>query len=208
MFTQNLRSKAHRLVGNQRPIGEHVKGQLVVVSNLAYTRVVHSDIDSLNRRINGINRYHAYGKILTLVPVSTDITASFGNSQLHVKLGILAAQMCDHQIRIQNFNVLISLNIGSMYNALSLIFDVRSLGFIRLTVIFDRKTLDIHNDLRHIFLDAGNRAEFMQHTLNLNLAHRRPGQGGKHNSSQRIAERNAVASFQRLNHKLSILLVF
>ena len=95
-----------------------------------------------------------------------------------------------------------------MYNSLSLILNVCGLCLIRLTVILDGKALDVHDDLRHVLLDSGNGTEFMQHTLNLDLAYRCSRQGGKHNSSQGVAKRDAIASFQRLNHKLSILLVF
>ena len=49
------------------------------------------------------------------------ISSALGDCQLHVKLAVLAtAQMSDDKIRIQNFDILISLNIGSVYH-LSLI---------------------------------------------------------------------------------------
>ena len=142
------------------------------------------------------------------VLIGTDIAAALGNGKLHVQLCILAVQRGDHQIRIQNLDILISLNIGSMYDTLPFVLDIRRLGLIGLAVVPDGKALDVHDDFRHVFLDAGYGAELMQHAFDLDLTYCCSGQGGKHDSPQRVAQRDAVASFQRFDHEFAVLLVF
>ena len=64
--------------------------------------------------------------------------------------------------------------------------------------------LYIQNDLRHVFLDAGNRGELVLHTRDLDRGRGCAGQGGKKNPAQRVAEGGAVTSFQRLDDVFAV----
>ena len=142
------------------------------------------------------------------VLIGAYIATALGDGQLDVELGILAAECGNYQIRVQNLDILVCLNVRSMYDSFAFVFNVCSLGFIGLAAVLDGEALDVHDDLRHIFLDAGHTAELMQHAFNLDLAHRGAGQRGKHDSAQRIAKGDTVASFQGLYCESAILLVF
>ena len=51
--------------------------------------------------------------------------------------------MSDDKIRIQNFDILISLNIGSVYHAFALKLNVCGFRLVGLAAVLDCKTLDI-----------------------------------------------------------------
>ena len=78
--------------------------------------------------------------------------------------------MSDDKIRIQNFDILISLNIGSVYHAFALKLNVCGLRLIGLAAVLDCKTLDIHDDLRYIFFNPWDGTELMQNSVDFHLA--------------------------------------
>ena len=184
MFAEHLCRQTDSLVRHESAVRVHVQRQLIVVRNLTYTGILHGNIDSLHRCIDGINRDHPNRQIISLILISAHIAPTSCNSQLHVKLCILTAQGSNHQIGIQNLDILIYLDIGSPHNTLALVLNVSGFHLVRIAVILDGKALNVHNDLRHVFLHAGNRTKLMEDTLDLNLTYRHSWQGRQHNPSK------------------------
>ena len=171
MLAEYLRSQTDSLIGSQCAVRINIQGQLIIVCHLTDTGILYCHIYSLNGSVNGINSDNTDRKIIALVLVSTYISSALGDCQLHVKLAVLAtAQMSDDKIRIQNFDILISLNIGSVYHAFALKLNVCGFRLVGLAAVLDCKTLDIHDDLSYIFLHAGNGTELVQHAFDFHLA--------------------------------------
>ena len=105
--------------------------------------------------------------------IGTDVSSAIRDGQLHVKLGVRASvQMRDLQLRINNLNVGIHLNVSSRHNALALKLDISDLRVICGAVVADGEILDVHNDLGHILFHTRNRTEFVQNSVDFYLAYR------------------------------------
>src|SRR5699024_9654121 len=63
------------------------------------------------------------------------------------------------------------------------------------------ETLEVEYDLRNVFLYAGDDAELVAHSADLDTDYRRAGKSAEKHSPQAVAERDAVPSFQRLRHE-------
>ena len=170
MLAENFGRKADRLIGRDGTIGGNIQCKLVIVCLLSDTSILHGYVDSLYRRVDGIDRDDTNLGVGCFVLVGADITSSFCDGQLNEQLGVHAAQCGNHKVRIHDLDVLIHLNIGSAHDPFSLTFNISSLGLVGLTGITDCKALDIHDDFRHIFLNTGNGTEFVLYTVDLDLA--------------------------------------
>ena len=60
--------------------------------------------------------------------------------------------------------------------------------------------LDVQHDVRHVFPNAGNAAELVQHAVDLHRGNGGALQRGQQDAANRIAQRHAEAAFQRLGH--------
>ena len=170
MLAEDLGGKTDRLIGRDGTIGSNIQCKLVKVCLLSDTGILYSDVDSLYRCVDGVDRDDTDFGVGRFVLVGADITSSFCDGQLNEQLGILAAQCSDHKIRIHDLDVLIHLNIGSAHDSFSLTFNISSFRLIGLTDIADGKALDVHDDFRHVFLNTGNGAELVLYAVNLDLA--------------------------------------
>ncbi len=61
-----------------------------------------------------------------------------------------------------------------------------------------RDLLDVEHDVGDILANAGQRREFVQHVLDLDRGHRRTLQRREQHATQRVAERQAEATLERL----------
>ena len=181
MLAEYLCRQTDCLVRYKRSICKYVKRQLIIIRNLTHTGILDGNVDSLHGCVNGIDCDNTNRKILRLVFIRTYIAPASGNGQFHVKLCILTAQSRDHQIGIQNLNILIHLNVGSSHNALALILDVSGFHLVCIAVVLDGKALDVHDDLSHILFYSGNGTELVEDAFDLNLTYRHAGQGRQHN---------------------------
>ncbi len=105
-------------------------------------------------------------------------------------------------LRIENFNIGIALNVAG--NDIPFSFNVNDdgfgTGFKQLCV----DTFHIQNDFGHVFLNTGNRGNFMEHSVDFYVGNRYTGEGTEKNSSQRISQRNTETSFQRFDFKTTV----
>ena len=69
------------------------------------------------------------------------------------------------------------------------------------------KVLDVQDDLRHIFLHAGDSGKLMLDAGDLDGGHGRAGQGAEQHPPQGVAKGGAVAPLQRFHDEFPIALV-
>ena len=208
MLAEYFGRQAHCLVGIQSTFCIYIQRQLVKVSDLTHTGILHCQVYTLNRRIDGVYRNHTDGHVFCLAFVRADIAASLCNRQLHIQLAVRSAVQCGNDlIRIHDLDILIYLDIGSSHNALTLEFNVSDFCLIGLAVVADCKALQIHDDLGNVFFHTGNRAEFMENSLDFHLADSRTRQRGEHDSSQGVAQSRSIASFQRFYNKSAVFFI-
>ena len=72
----------------------------------------------------------------------------------------------------------------------------------------ERQFLEVENQLRDIFLHAGNRRKLMLNALDTDARRRHAGQAVQQHATQGIAQSLAEAALQRFHHKASELVVF
>ena len=171
MLAQYLCSKADSLIRNQGSVCIHIKCQLVIVSYLTNTGILHCHVYTLNGCIDRIDRNHSDGKIRILILICAHVASALRNRQLHVQLAVCAAvQMSDYKLRVQNLDVGICLNISCCDYALAIELDVGDFRFVAVACIPNGQILDVHDDLSYVFLYSRNGTELMQNAFDLHLA--------------------------------------
>ena len=119
----------------------------------------------------------------------------------HVE-GSIGTQRANVLVGIEDLDLAVCLNIAGRDFALAGCVNEDSLCALAMQSCDD--LLYIQNDLRYVFLDAGNRRELVLHTRDLDRGRGCAGQGGKKNPAQRVAEGGAVASFQRFDDVFAV----
>ena len=110
------------------------------------------------------------------------------------------------QILIDDLYLVIGLDVAG--SDLALAGRVNINGLHAVAVHFRDDPLHVQNDLGDIFLNAGDRREFVLHARDFDGGRGSAGQRGKQDSSQRVTQGRAVASFQRLNNKHAMGRIF
>ena len=75
---------------------------------------------------------------------------------------------------------------------LTLIFSLAGLAGVH----FQKDLLEVQNDVRDVFDDAGQVAELVQGSLDLHRGNRRPFERGKQHPAQRVANGPAIAGLE------------
>ncbi len=71
-----------------------------------------------------------------------------------------------------------------------------ALGIV--AIHLDGDFLDVEHDVRHVFANAGDRGEFVQHAVDLHGRHSGTAQRGQQNAAKRVAEGEAETALKRL----------
>ena len=171
MFIEYFCCQTDCFIRQKCSISPYIQRKLIKICDLANTRILYCKVYTFNRGVNGINRNHANRHIFRLILVSAHISPSLCNGQFHVKLAVSSAIQCsNHCIRIHDFNIRISLNICSRYDTFTFKLNISRFRFICFGSILDCQGFQIHDDFSYIFLNSRNGAEFMQYTVDFNLA--------------------------------------
>ena len=103
-------------------------------------------------------------------------------------------------VRINDFDFVVELNVGSGDNARAFLGKVQ--GYLVATVHVDRQPFQVEQDLNDIFLDAFDCAVLMQNAIDFGLYHGAAGHGREQNATQRIAQGMTETTLQRLKSDL------
>ena len=205
MFIQDLRAETYSVIGCDCSVCPNLQRQLIVVSNLTDTRILHQKVYSCYRCENTVYRKHTDWLIVFFVFVCTNIAAALVDCDLHIQLTACATgKCCDMMFGIQNLNITVTFDIGTLYFTFAFHVNVSNLRLIAFACIFDRKTFQIQNDFCNVFFYAGNHAKFMKYTINFHIAYCSTGQRGQQDSSQGVAQSRTIASFQGFYNKLTV----
>ncbi len=98
-------------------------------------------------------------------------------------------------IRIEDLDIGANLDVAGPRHARSFLLQHHALH--ALGVLAERDLLDVEDDARHIFPDARNRGEFVQHAVDMHRGDGAPLQGREQYAAKRIAESKPKAALQR-----------
>ena len=191
-----------RTDGTVRP---NLHRQLVVVCNVADTRICNGIIDAQNRRENGINRNDPDNMVRFLVLVRRDVSAAALHRHFHMKRTVVVERR-DMEFRIQDFNVRIHSDVGSR-NFLCPV-HIQTDGFRLVGIHLQAQGLQVQDDICNIVANPRNRREFVKHPVNADSGDSRTLQRGEQNTAKAVAECRSVSTLQRLAYKLPVAIVF
>ena len=180
--------------------------QFVIIRNITYAGIGNTEFYPGNRRINAINRYPANPHIIPFILVTGNIAPALVNKNVHLQMRIFVEGR-NVQIRIQDFNITVRINICSSNLLFSRYINVKDFNICIKGMQFHAQSLDIQNNVRYVLPYAGNRSKLMQHAFNLDANNCRTLQGRKQNPAQAVAQCNAVTAFQRFPDKLAVTLI-
>ena len=206
MLLHDLGANADTFTGRDAAICPDLEDQFVVVCNLSDAGVLHGEVHSADRGVDAVHGDHSDGSVLIFVLLRQDIPAAFCQIDLHDQRRVLI-ERCDVQIRIEDLNIDVALDISRSHFLRANLIDRDPLG-VCCAAEFDRQLLQVEDDFRHIFLDAGDGREFMKNPVDLDRGNCSTGQGAQKDSSHAVAQRCAVASFQRLNNEFPVIGIF
>ena len=201
VVAQNLRTERNRVACVDGCIGPYLERQLVIVGQVAYTGVFNRVVYLVNRRVDRIHRNDADGGLMLLVLLSRNIAAAGSHRDLHGQTRV-AHQGSDVQIRVEDLNLAVCVDIASLDLALAGGLDVDRLGTI--TMQLGNNALNIQHDFGNVFLNARNRRKLVLHTSDLDAGRCRARQRRQQDAAQRVAQRGAVAALKRLYDELAV----
>ena len=109
------------------------------------------------------------------------------------------------QFRVEDFNFGVAFDVGG--RNFTLAGSVNVYGLRTVAVDLDDDALQIQDNFRHVFLDAGNGRELMENSINFNGCNGITRERGQKDAAHAVSQRGAEASFQRLKGNLAISLV-
>src|SRR5208283_3950412 len=174
LVLKDTRREGNRIFGRERSVGFQLHGQLVVVENLTFSRVLDPVAYFLDRRIETVDRDEADRRVFRPVAVGGDIAFARRDREFHADFGALV-EGANHEIRIEDRNIAGGSDIGGGDLAGTLFLENHALGaFAR---HLERDVLDIEHNIRHVLAYARDRREFMQDTVDMDRGNRRALQG-------------------------------
>ena len=118
------------------------------------------------------------------------------DAQRHGQLAGLG-QVREHQLRVHDFDVVVRVDVAGRDRARALLRQAQ-LGAVT-RVHLERDLLEVQQDVDHVFLHAFDGGVLMQHAFDLDLGDRRARHGRQQHATQRVAERVAEATLERLD---------
>ena len=184
----------HGIFRRDRAIGLDLHGQLVVIEDLAFARILDLVGDAAHRAVETVDRNETDRRVFGTVAIRRDITLAKRNGEFHADVGTLV-ERAKHQIRIKHLDVGADRNVAGGDDARTLLRQRHALRAFGMKA--QRKLLDIENDVGDILAHAGDRGEFMQHAIDLDSRNSRTLKRRHQNTTKRVAERQAEAALKR-----------
>src|SRR5690606_30082308 len=202
LLLQDSRSTTDRLFGIQGAVGFKIDDQLVEVGTLLNTSVFDHISHATNRAEGGVELKTANTAALifiVLTRISRLVTTAASDLELHVDRTV-GRQIGDQVIAIDDFDIVIQLDIGSGNSARALLHQAQ--GHFITAVQLDGDTFEVEQDFDDIFLHALDGAVLVEHTVDLGLDHSAAGHGGQQNTTQRVAKGVAKTTLEGLESDL------
>src|SRR5690606_8408505 len=202
LLLQDSRGATDRLVGIQGAVGFEIDNQLVQVGALFDTSVLDHISHATHRAERGVELKTADTAafiLIALTRISRLVATAASDLELHVDRAI-GRQVGDQVIAIDDFDIVIQLDIGSGNRARALLHQAQ--GHFITAVQLDGDTFEVEQDFDDIFLHALDGAVLVEHAVDLSLDHGAARHGGQQNATQRVAQGVAETALERLERDL------
>src|SRR2546423_2282853 len=150
--------------------------------------------------MNRIDRNVAERQVLIEILVGAHVPATGLQPHFDAKLAAFADSR-DVQVAIEDFDVLIALNLGGE-DFTGLIGDEPN-GFDALAHDLERDLLQVEDDVGSVFNDAGDGAELVFRALDFDGRNGRAFDGAEQNAAQAVADGGAESALERLRRELT-----
>src|SRR5690606_24565687 len=136
---------------------------------------------------------------VALTRVGRLVAAAAGDLELHVQAAVVR-QVGDHVVAIDDFDIVIQLNIGGGDHTRTLL--GKAQGHFVTTVQLDGQAFQVEQDFDHVFLHTLDGAVLVEYAIDFGLDHCTAGHGGQQDATQRVAQGMAKATLERLERDL------
>ncbi len=180
MLLHDIRADGNAFFRNDAAIGPDLEDQALVVGHLSDAGVLHRVVHLTHGRIDAVDGDDRDRRVLVLVLICRHIASARGDVELHGQRRTIF-QSCDVQIRIEDLQASVGddvcrndfLGTGRVDDGAHLVLAVKR----------QSKLLEVQDDLRNVFLDAGDRGEFVQNSVNSYGSDGCTGQGAEKDPS-------------------------
>ena len=201
----DLRRERHDLFRGEGAVRPDFHDELVVVDILPDARVFHVVVDFFDGRINGIDGDVADG--LVLVRTRAAVAPAPADGHVHVQLCALV-KGADVLRLVDDLDLGILFEVAAGHDRGAFFDDVDRLFIVLVGGSgLDGERLQIEDDLGNVLFDAGDGGKLMLDEpvgVEADALHRRPGERGKQDPAQAVADREAEALFKRFYGDLGV----
>src|SRR5690554_1068718 len=202
LLLQDGRGTADGLFGIQGTVGFQIDDQLVQVGALLDTGVFHHVGNATDRAEGSVELKTADAAafvFVALAGIGRDIATTASHLELHVQ-GTVVRQIGNHVVAVDDFDIVIQLNIGGGDHARALLREAQR--YFVAAVQLDGQALEVQEDLDDIFLNTFDGAVLVEYAIDLGLYHCTARHGGQQDATQRVAQGMAKATLERLERDL------
>ena len=202
VLAQDVRRVDERLVRIDAAVGRDLEDQLLVVGVLADAAVGDLEVHAGDRRVDAVDRNHAdlglagaSGRIVRIgLPRRRAEAAAAGDLDVHVERAV-GVDGRDVVGRVEDLDAgAFGGQVGGRDLARALAVDRDDAGLVGGAL--DEDLLEGEDDLGHVLLHAGQRAELVRGALDADGRNREALDGGKQHAAEGVADRARVADFE------------
>ena len=201
MVAEDFRSQRDGVPCGDGAVRPDLQRQLVEIAGSAHAGGLHGIIHLIHRRVDGIYSNGPDHILLRLIAVGGDVAPAMGQGDLHVERRPVV-QCGDVQVRVQDLHLAVGLDVAGGHHAGTHRLDIDRLH--RVAVELRQEALDVQDNLRHVFLHAGNGGKLVLDAGDLDGSRRGAGQRGEHDPPQGVAQRRAISPLQGFHHVFAI----
>src|SRR3569833_501088 len=199
VILQQLRGVADGVLRGNGAVGPDFKGELVVIGHLTETGGFHGEVHFANRGVDRVDRNIADGEVFVEILISADVAAAGLEAHFDIELTAFA-HGCDVEVAVEDFDVGVGFDGAGEDFAGGV--GPEADGLDGVTDDFEGNLLEVEDDVGGVFDNAGDGTEFVIDTLDANGGDGRAFDARKQDTAQRIADRGAEASLERLGGEL------
>ena len=171
--------------------------ELVEVGALGHAGGLNLIGNAEDRGEGGIHDDAADGSLGVVIAEGADVTrlvaAALFNLDLHFET--TAGEVGDHVVGIDDGNVVGKIEVGGGHNAFAVLAEHD--GDFVAAVKLEDNTLEVEKDVNDVFENAVDLGVFVNDARDLDFRRRKADHGAQKDAAERIAERVAVAAFER-----------
>ena len=197
----------HGVGGAHAAIGPDVEHELVELSHLTHTGVVHSVLHAGHGGEDGVNRNHADGAVLVVVVVGGVETTAHAHFEIAVEDGALV-KVADNLILVHHGVDVVVLDVTGGHHAL--LRHAKGKGAGLLAEVLELDLLEVEDDFGHVLHHAGQRGELVLGTGDTHAGDGSTLQGAEQHAAQGVAKGVTETGLDRLGdegHVVGILRV-